>query len=268
MIKKTTDKPSILIVLPTLGQRPEYLKKTLKTLVAQKPIAFDLVMVFPLKSKETVTLAKQYNAIMVDDPGGMSAAVNAGIAAAKPWHKYISWIGDDDYLTKDSLATSLSALENDQKAVIAFGYCDYMTSTGKYIFTNKAGRLAPWIMRWGPNLIPMPGMLMRKSALDIAGEFDTNNLWSMDLDMLIRLRKIGHFINTKKALASFRWHETSQTVANRPKLIKEVSKVQRSHMPAPLRVIAPIWEIPVRIATIVAVKRVNRIAIAREAETR
>jgi len=268
MIKKSTDKPNVLIVLPTLGKRPEYLKKTLKTLMAQKPMSFDLVMVFPLQSKETVALAKQYGAMMIDDPGGMSAAVNAGIAAAKPWHKYISWIGDDDYLTKNSLSTSVSALEADSKAVIAFGYCDYMTSTDKYIFTSKAGRFAPWIMRWGPNLIPMPGTLMRKSALDMAGEFDTTNLWSMDLDMLIRLRKIGHFINTKKTLASFRWHETSQTVANRPKLIKEVSQVQRSHMYAPLRVIAPLWEIPVRIATIIAVKRVNRIAIIRESKDR
>ena len=268
MTKNNTNKPSVLIVLPTLGRRPEYLKKTLATLAAQSPIQFDLVMVFPLKSKETVALAKQYNATMIDDPGGMSAAVNAGIAAAKPWHKYISWIGDDDYLTKESLATSVQALENDPKAVVAFGYCDYMTSTDKYIFTSKAGRLAPWIMRWGPNLIPMPGLLMRKSALDIAGEFDTNNLWSMDLDMLIRLRKIGHFVNTKKTLATFRWHETSQTVANRPKLIKEVSQVQRRHMHTILQKIAPLWEIPVKIATIFAVKKVNRIALAREAEKR
>jgi len=266
MTNNTSSKPAILIVLPTLGKRPEYLKLTLETLAAQSPTKFDLVMVFPTSSKKTVALAKKYHATIVDDPGGMSAAVNAGIATAKPHHKFITWIGDDDYLTKDSLSVSSAALEANPDAIVAFGYCDYMTSTGKHILTSRAGRLAPWIMYWGPNLIPMPGLLMRKSALDKAGVFDVNNTWSMDLDMLIRLRKIGRFVNTKKTLAAFRWHEKSQTVANRPKVLAEVSKVQRSHMPRAISFFAPLWETPVRLATTVAAKRVNHIALERESK--
>jgi GT2 family glycosyltransferase len=217
-------------------------------------------MVFPLKNKETQSLAKEFGAIMVDDPGGISRAVNAGIAAARPWHDYITWLGDDDLLTPGSLATSVSALDAQQEAVVAFGYCDYITLEGKRIFTSRAGRFAPWLMTWGPDLVPMPGLVMRRSALNVVGEFDPENKWSMDLDMLLRLRKVGKFINTKTSLACFRWHQNSQTVSSRPMVLREAEIVKRKHLPKPLRVVAPIWERPIRIATNLAVRRVNRMA--------
>lgn len=255
------NKPRILVLMPTLGTRNELLRQTLASIAAQKPVLFDIAMVFPLKNKATKALAKEFAAIMVEDPGaGLSSAVNAAIAAAKPWHEYLTWLGDDDLLTPGSLATSVKALDQDKTAVVAFGYCDYINLAGKHLFTSRAGRFAPWIMTWGPDLVPMPGLLMRRRALEKVGDFDVNNKWSMDLDMLLRLRKVGKFINTRTSLACFRWHETSQTVSNRPKVLEETEMVKRKYLPKSLRVAAPLWERPVRIATNLAVRRVNRLA--------
>jgi len=250
-------KPKVLVVLPTLGKRNDLLRLTLKSIAAQKPITFDIVMVFPLKNKETLKLAQQYNAITVDDPGGMSAAVNIGVAQAKSWHEYITWIGDDDFLKQNSLATTCQALDSNPDAVVAFGYCEYINEKGEHIFTSRAGRFAPWIMRWGPNLVPMPGLLLRKSALKKAGIFDPQNKYSMDLDMLLRLRKQGKFINTHTVLAAFRWHSNSQTVSNRNAVIKETELVKRKYLPKPLQVVAPTWERPVRLATKLIARRVT-----------
>jgi GT2 family glycosyltransferase len=258
--KTSTIKPRVLVVLPTLGKRNDLLRQTLKSIASQKPITLDIVMIFPLKNQETKKLAKEYGAIMVDDPGGMSKAVNAGIAMAKPWHEYITWIGDDDYLKPGSLKTTAAALDSDNKAVVAFGYCEYINEDGKHIFTSRAGRFAPWVMRWGPNLVPMPGLLLRKSALEFAGIFDPKNKYSMDLDMLLRLRKQGKFINTRKVLAAFRWHANSQTVSNRDVVIKETEAVKRKYLPRPLQIISPIWHRPVRLATKIAARRVTAIA--------
>ena len=248
------------MVIPTLGQRIDYLRLTLESIKAQAPTLYDIVMIYPLGNKAAAKLAKEYGASSVDDPGSISAAVNAGIATAKPHHKYIGWIGDDDLISPESLATAMNLLDQKPKAVVAFGYCDYIDSDGKKIFTSRAGTLAPWLMTWGPNLVPCPGAVFRTSALQATGGFDVNNKYSMDLDMFLRLRKIGKFINTKRIQASFRWHPTSTTVANRNKSLKETEEVKRKHLPKALRPFSPVWEIPVRHATRLAAKRVNAVA--------
>jgi len=248
------------MVIPTLGERIDYLRLTLDSIKKQSNVTYDIVMIYPLKNKEAAKLAKEYGAISVEDPGSISSAVNAGIAQAKPHHEYIGWIGDDDLISQESLSTAIGMLDQKPKAVVAFGYCDYIDSDGKKIFTSRAGNIAPWLMTWGPNLVPCPGAVFRTSALKKVGEFDEENKYSMDLDMFLRLRKIGKFINTKRVQASFRWHPTSTTVANRDKSLKETEQVKRKHLHKFLRPFSPLWEIPVRLATRVAAKRVNIMA--------
>lgn len=250
----------LLMVVPTLGERPDYLRQTLDSIQDQKGFPIDICIIYPSSSAITAELAKEYNAISVEDPGGISAAVNAGIAQAKDEHIYIGWIGDDDLLRPDSVAAGVKQLEKDPNAVLAYGYCDYIDHKGNLLFTNKAGRLAPWLMTWGPNLVPCPGLVFRKSALLEAGEFDETNKYSMDLDMLLRLRKIGKFLNTKKTLAAFRWHATSITVANRSAAQEEIAKVKQKHLSQPFKTLAPLWEPLVRKASALAAKRVSKIA--------
>ena len=258
MVKKDIEEPRILMVLPTLGQRPDYLKLTLESLNDQKEVLFDLVMIFPLNNVETMALAKKYNAITVEDPGSISKAVNAGIAHAKSHHEYIGWIGDDDFITPNSLEIATKLLDADNSAVLAYGYCDYIDEHGNKLFSSRAGKLAPWLMTWGPNLVPCPGAVFRKKAIDQVGGFDENNKYSMDLDILLKLRKTGKFINTKTTLAAFRWHSTSQTVNNREAVLNESEQVKRIYLSKPLQKIAPVWEPLVRIATKIAANQVDK----------
>jgi glycosyltransferase involved in cell wall biosynthesis len=257
----TTDKlkSRILVVIPTLGERIDLLRKTLESIKLQTPVLYDIVIVYPLKNKEVKKLAHEFNATSVEDPGSLSSALNAGVASARPWHEFISWIGDDDLIAPNSYRTALDALDNNPSAVLAFGYCDYIDDNGKKLFTSRAGKIAPWLMTWGPNLVPCPGILFRLSSLQAAGPFDVNNKYSMDLEMLLRLRKLGKFINTKATLASFRWHSSSTTVSNRHLVLQETEAVKRKYLSRPLQLIAPLWEIPVRLATKIAAKRVSKI---------
>lgn len=246
------------MVIPTLGERPEFLRQTLESIKRQSDVSYDIVMIFPLDNAVTMDIAKEYNAITVQDPGGISKALNVGIAQAQLHHEFIGWIGDDDLLTDHSLKTAIALLDEDPHAVLAYGYCDYIDDKNNLLFTNRAGNLAPWIMTWGPNLVPCPGTVFRTSALTQAGKFDEDNRYSMDLDMLLRLRKIGKFLNTKKTLSAFRWHSTSTTVLNRAALLQEVREVKRKHLSPRLRMFAPLWEPLVVITTNIAAQQVGR----------
>lgn len=247
----------VLIVIPTIGQRLDLLRQTLQSLVNQKPEKPDIVVVCPKKKIEIRKLAREFGAMLADDPGSLSSALNAGFALAKPWHEYGSWMGDDDLLRPGSLAITTSALDSNLQAVAAFGYCDYIDDKGKTLFTSRAGRHAPWLMRWGPNLVPLPGILYRLSAARKAGSYDNSLKYAMDLDMWLRLRKEGEFLNTRKTLGAFRWHPSSTTVANRRASLQEAEMIKRRYMPKYIRAVAPIWEGPVRFATHLAVRRVN-----------
>lgn len=253
-----SQKPNTLIILPTLGQREEYLKETLESIRRQTNQDFDIAIIYPLKNRFVTALADELGAIKVPDPGGLSSALNAGVAAAKPHHQFISWIGDDDLLTPHSLDCAVEALTDNPSSPVAYGYCDYIDQDGTFLFKSKAGSLAPWIMTWGPNLLPLPGALFRKDAILKVGGFDETNKHSMDLDIFLRLKKLGKFVNTKRTLAAFRWHSNSMSVASRDVATREAEAVKRKYTHPLLQPLTPLWFIPTRYASKLAAKKLSK----------
>jgi glycosyltransferase involved in cell wall biosynthesis len=250
----------VLIVVPTLGRRPAFLAQTLQSIREQKGESADIVVVVPPDAVEARQLAKEWGADIADDPGSLSAAVNVGWEFALPRHRYVNWIGDDDLLAPGALQIAADALDGDPAAVVAFGYCDYIDTEGRRLWTSRAGRFAPWLMTWGPDLVPQPGSLFRLSAVQKVGGVDETLCYAMDLDLLLRLRREGTFVNTRRTLSSFRWHPTSLVVANRSPSLAESERVKRRHLSATQRRVAVLWERPVRGATRLAARRLNRLA--------
>jgi GT2 family glycosyltransferase len=250
----------VLLVIPTLGRRVDLLRQTLESIRDQVPHRADVVIVCPPDAEEAVKLAAEFYAGVVDDPGGMTAAINAGLAQAESGHEYFNWIGDDDLLTPGSLDATVSALDADPAAVAAFGHCDYIDAADRVLFTSRAGILAPWLMTWGPDLVPQPGALFRLATVREVGGLDPTLSYAMDLDLMLRLRRRGSFVNTGRTLSCFRWHPTSTTVANRSASLDEAERVKRRYLSPAQRQVAPLWEGPVRAATRLAVRRVNRLA--------
>src|SRR4051812_46798594 len=99
-----------LVVVPTLGQRPELLRKALASIQAQNVAELDLVAVAPL-GRGVEQMVGEFGGRFVPDPGrgGLSGALNAGLAAADPDTSYFAWLGDDDLLANGSLTSTLAA---------------------------------------------------------------------------------------------------------------------------------------------------------------
>jgi GT2 family glycosyltransferase len=255
-------RPRVLLVVPSLGNRPALLKQTLYSIARQEEPA-DLVVVVPADREEARTLAHAVGAAVLDDPGGLSSAINLGWTQVKPHHRYVNWLGDDDLLAPGSLAATTGALDRDPAAVAAFGYCDYIDHQGRRLFTSGAGRLAPWLMTWGPDLVPQPGALFRWSQVQAVGGLDESLSYAMDLDLLLRLRRLGPMINCGRVLASFRWHPDSTTVANRGRSLAESAAVKRRYVSTWLRPCLTASDPLVRISTRMAAHRVSAISRGR-----
>ena len=209
----------------------------------------DLVAVLPAAAGEARDLCAAHGAELVDDPGSLSGAVNVGLARAGSRHVYGNWIGDDDLLAPGSLAATSGALDRDPTAVLAYGHCTYIDELGRPLWVSRAGRGAAWLLPWGPDLVPQPGMLFRLADFRAVGGLDETLAFAMDLDLLLRLRRRGRLLDVQAPVSSFRWHLTSITVSDRSSSLAESERVKHRYLPAPLRPLAPAWDLPVRVAT-------------------
>jgi glycosyltransferase involved in cell wall biosynthesis len=253
----------VLVVLPTLGDRLALLEETLESVDAQRVTTrLRLVVVLPPGAVQARALAEAHGATLVEDPGaGISHAINLGVAAADG-ERYYAWIGDDDLFRPGGLRALQELLESRRDAVLAFGACDYVDLDGRLLFTNRAGRLARWLLPWGPDLIPHPGSLIHIDAMRRVGLFDEDLRYAMDLDLFLKLRREGRFVATRTSVSAFRWHVASLTVAGRRKSSAEADLVKRRHLPRALRPLSPTWSLPVRVAASYAARSVSRRAAA------
>lgn len=250
--------PEVLVVVPTLGRRLETLVQTLESVESQDGVRTRLVVVAPVSAADARAVAARFGAEVVDDPGrGLSAAVNAGLAT-RGEEGYYAWVNDDDFYAEGALARLTRMLEARPDASVAYGACAYIDHHGDLIGVSRAGPVATWILGWGPDLVPQPSALHRMSAVEEAGWYDETLGLAMDLDMLLRLRRIGKFVSTSEIVSSFRWHADSLTVANRRISLSESERVKRRYLSRPARLLSPVWDMPVRWATHLAARQVTR----------
>jgi GT2 family glycosyltransferase len=164
----------------------------------------------------------------VVDPGsGLSGAVNAGWRAFGERCDYWTWLGDDDTWVGGAAALAMGLLDRDRRASMVFGRCRYVTEDGRVLFEARPTRLAAWLLRWGPNLVPQPGSLYRAEAVRSVGLLDESLRFAMDLDLFLRLQDAGRLRYLPEVLATFRWHAGSTTVASTVDSEAEARRVRR-----------------------------------------
>lgn len=248
--------PRTLIVVPTLGTRLRLLEQCLESILTQE-VPVDIVMVGP-EASGLVDVVARHRARLLPDPGSLPAAINVGVAQAQASHDYVNWLGDDDLLEPDSLRRTISALDDNPDAVLAYGACRYIDDAGAPLWVNRAGPWATRILKWGPDLIPQPGMLVRRSAWDAVGGVDETMRFAFDLDLLLKIQPLGRFVDVGEIVSSFRWHADSLTVGDREASLEESELARRRALSPTMRRLAWIWERPVRLATRVAAREVSR----------
>jgi GT2 family glycosyltransferase len=245
------------IVVPTIGQRPEYLPLALQS-IREAGNAYVLLVGnkgFDATSFLDSGLIDKY--IDEEDPG-LAAKINFGFRALPQQIQYINWLGDDDLLTRGSLEVALDRITQQDQPVLVYGGCEYIDPKGNSLFTNKSGAWAVPLLRFGPQLIPQPGSLYRRDAFEKIGGLSQEFGWAFDFELFLSLSKMGKAVFVPKILAKFRWHPGSLSVSRRAESVKEASKVRVSHLPKILKPVSFIWEYPVRIATYLAGRSVSR----------
>lgn len=245
------------IIVPTMGNRPELLEQCIESI--HKAGCNVIHVVIPDAGKVARLLAEgKISAVVTDPMKGLAAAINAGIESLPDSVLYANWLGDDDLLTSGSVITARSVLASEPSTPLVFGACEYIDGDGNVIFRSASGRWAPYLMYAGPQMVPQPGSLFRVADFRAVGGLDTTYKFAFDLDLLMKLRRLGSFTYVGQTLSKFRWHADSLSVGGRGGSVSEASQIRRKHLPPLLRQLSALWEPLLRMVILRAGARVTR----------
>jgi GT2 family glycosyltransferase len=240
--------PTVGVVVPTIGERPQYLDITLKSIREAGDSYIVLVgrKGFDATAYQKVGLIDLY----VDElEASVPNKINQGFRALPENIEYITWIGDDDLLSPGSLSVAVSALGKPGKPVLVYGHCQYIDSEGNDVLVKRSGKWAVPLLRFGPQLIPQPSAVFRRDAFEKVGGLSCKFDFAFDFDLFLKLTKLGKSMFIDQILSSHRWHTTSLTYSRRWDSVREASAVRVSNLPLATRVLSPLWELPVVLVT-------------------
>ena len=243
--------PAVGIVVPTIGERPQYLDITLKSI---REAGDSFIVLVGRKGFDATSYQKEGLVdIYIDElETSVPKKINQGFRALPENIEYITWIGDDDLLAPGSLSVALGVLGQPEKPVLVYGHCQYIDSEGNDVLVKRSGGWAVPLLRFGPQLIPQPSAVFRRDAFDKAGGLSDKFEFAFDFDMFLKLTKHGKAVFVDKILSSHRWHATSLTYSRRWDSVKEASAVRTSNLSPLLRVLSFLWEIPIMLITYLA----------------
>lgn len=243
--------------MPTVFSRPQYLPLAARA-IRDSGDCF-VLLASPVPSSEAQGLVAQLfesgqiDSHLIETPGlPLAEKLNEALRALPDDCEYIGWLGDDDILLPGALEAAAKVMDQNPEVVMIYGDCDYISSTGKVLFTNHSSNFAAKLLSFGPQLIPQPGSLWRRSVFEKVGGLSREFNLAFDFDLFVKLSKEGTLRHIPQTLAQFRWHKDSLSVKYRPTSVAEASQVRRNHYEGIMGIIWPLWEPFVMIATLTA----------------
>jgi hypothetical protein len=236
------------VVVPTIGQRPQYIESTLRS-IREAGDTF-VVLVGREDFNGKVFADSGLVDLYVDEDGpSLPGKINQGFRALPKEIEYITWVGDDDLLSSGALLRAVEVLDRPEKPVLVFGHCQYIDSDGNDVLVKRTGSWAVPLLRFGPQLIPQPSAVFRRDAFEKIGGLSHKYEFAFDFDLFLKLTKLGKSVFIDAITSSHRWHSTSLTYTRRWESVKEASTVRVANLPAIVRLISPVWEFPLMLFT-------------------
>jgi GT2 family glycosyltransferase len=243
--------PAVGVVVPTIGERPQYLDSTLKSI---REAGESYIVLVGRKGFDATSYQKSGLVDLYIDEFETSVPnkINQGFRALPENIEYITWIGDDDLLAPGSLNVAASVLGKPEKPVLVFGHCQYIDSEGNDVLVKRSGSWAVPLLSFGPQLIPQPSAVFRRDSFERVGGLSDKFEFAFVFDLFLKLSKLGKAVFIDKILSSHRWHATSLTYSRRWESVREASLVRVLNLPSAAKFFSPIWEAPMVMVTFLA----------------
>jgi glycosyltransferase involved in cell wall biosynthesis len=203
--------PKILVVVPTLGTRRDWLRASVRSVLSQEGVDVRVRVVAPSQASLGPLCSELGVELVECDQKGLSVAINEGWKDAEGV-EFVTWLGDDDLLAPGSLAATNAAISGAPDIAMVYGAVRYVDAGGSSMWLQRPGRFAARYLPYGKNLVPQQGSLLRRSVVMAAGGIDESCKSAMDQDLFLRLLDRGTYAYVRQEVAAFRMHESNITV--------------------------------------------------------
>lgn len=200
--------PTVSVIIPAYNAAAT-LPATLASLRSQTWTDWEAIVVDDGSTDDTAAIARQ-----IDDPrirvlrgenGGQAIARNRGLAVAQG--ELVAFLDADDGWTTTALADRVAALQAHPAAIAAYSWTDYVDDRNQLLHPGFRDRHEGWVFGalLANNFIENgSNPLIRRSALDRVGGFESRWIPAEDWDLWLRLAKIGEFVLIPEAQVRYR----------------------------------------------------------------
>jgi glycosyltransferase involved in cell wall biosynthesis len=227
-----TISPLVSIITPTYNQG-QFIEATIKSVLGQTYRNIEYIILDAMSTDNTSDILKSYRdagiQIIREPDEGQSDAIVKGFRIARG--ELVGWINSDDILYPDCVEKIIAAYRINPEAVLFYNSkLDIISEDGSF---NRCIDVpvvnGEHLLRQCTNLI-QPGSFYKNDALVKVNYLDKSLRFSMDLDLSLRLLKVGSCINVGGSpIAGYREWGGTKTSTGASKLLKERKRLLFSH---------------------------------------
>lgn len=221
------------------------IKNTIISILNQDYKNLELIVVDGGSNDNTIKIIKSFNSKKIkwisEPDKGISDAFNKGIKVATG--DYINFQGDGDgFIEKNSLTQLFSDLDLSDKPIVC-GNINRISNTGELLYESKISKNFNKKSLLFKMSLPHQGLFLPKEFFVKYGEFDLNNKYCMDYELLLRAyHNFPQVISKDLVVANWRADGLGEgktgEIINEYYKIKKLNKVAPNHI---LRLIL-IWD--------------------------
>lgn len=206
---------SITIIIPAYNSVP-FLEETVNSALAQTDPPEHIVIVDDGSPDESYALAQKLAAThhtvqaVQRQNGGAGAARNTGLGLAET--DFVLFLDADDRLLPEALALHLTEFMRCPDAVMVFGENHCISADGTYLKSNTLPEQTVTLEDLAMYVTPCPSQcLYRRAAIQAVGGFNESLRPGDEIDLNMRLTKIGNIRSHSNFVMEYRRHPNQGT---------------------------------------------------------
>jgi glycosyltransferase involved in cell wall biosynthesis len=218
------------IVTPSLNQG-EFLRRTIESVLSQDhaPVEYIVCDGGSTDGSREILAAYGDRLRWVSEPdGGQSAAINRGFAATGG--EIRGYLNSDDVLRPGALAVVADHFQRHPECDLVYGDADYVDEGDRIIGAYPTAPFS-YARLAEENIVCQPATFWRARIARKVGPFDESLRYAMDYDYWLRIAQAGGRIDyLPRTLAASRLHPRAKTLADRPRVLREIFAVSEARV--------------------------------------
>ena len=197
----------VSLIIPVFNAA-RYLRETLENALAQEGVDYEVIVVDDGSMDASPSIIAEYKDRLVirrQENAGQAVAMNTALTVASG--EYIAFLDADDLCLPGRLRTQASYLSEHPGVDLVYTLRENIDTEGRKLGV-RPGRKPDSYRLLYLNDIPHSSVMLRRSILDSAGNFDSSYP-NHDWDLWVRISEHGQIALIAEPLIQYRIHETN-----------------------------------------------------------